>query len=122
MIGEEIDLLITVNDSVAMDTVVVVDQRSVARTRGLPAASYTYTVGREGTTNLLGSGRVESERHSLELYRRPSQVPEGGADREGAAAVVGGAGRPLRTHPAPYLLILVLLTGEWIGRRWRGLR
>ncbi|MEE2669701.1 MAG: hypothetical protein VYD78_06840 [Gemmatimonadota bacterium] len=122
MIGEEIDLLITVNDSVAMDTVVVVDQRSVARTRGLPAASYTYTVAREGTTNLLGSGRVESERHSLELYRRPSQVPEGGADREGAAAVVGGAGQPLRTHPAPYLLILVLLTGEWIGRRWRGLR
>ena len=122
MIGEEIDLLITVADSVAMDTVVVVDQTSVARTRGLPPASYTYRVAREGGTNLVGSGRVESERHSLELFRQPSEVPEGESDGEGATTLRGGAGRPLRTHPAPYLLILTLLTGEWIGRRWRGLR
>ncbi|MEX0979878.1 MAG: hypothetical protein WDZ89_02220 [Gemmatimonadota bacterium] len=30
--------------------------------------------------------------------------------------------RPLRTHPAPFLLLLLLLCGEWIGRRGKGLR
>ena len=34
----------------------------------------------------------------------------------------GGAGRPLRTSPWPYLLILVLLSAEWVLRRRRGLR
>ena len=33
-----------------------------------------------------------------------------------------GSGRPLRTHPLPYLLLLLLLTGEWMGRRRSGLR
>lgn len=37
-----------------------------------------------------------------------------------------GAGRentrPLRTHPVPYILLVVLLSAEWIGRRRIGLR
>ncbi len=33
-----------------------------------------------------------------------------------------GSGRPLRTHPLPYVLLLLLLTAEWMGRRRSGLR
>lgn len=33
-----------------------------------------------------------------------------------------GDGRPLRTHPVPYLLLLGLLTAEWAVRRRSGLR
>lgn len=33
-----------------------------------------------------------------------------------------GDGRPLRTHPAPYVLLVVLLSLEWVGRRRSGLR
>jgi hypothetical protein len=32
------------------------------------------------------------------------------------------AGTPLRTRPWPYLLVIGLLCGEWIGRRRSGLR
>jgi hypothetical protein len=31
-------------------------------------------------------------------------------------------GAPLRTEPWPYLLLIGLLCGEWIGRRRSGLR
>jgi hypothetical protein len=31
-------------------------------------------------------------------------------------------GVPLRTRPWPYLLVIALLCGEWIGRRRSGLR
>jgi len=45
-------------------------------------------------------------------------------DMEPAADPVGAAGdgRPLRTHPLPYLLLVILLSVEWVGRRRSGLR
>ena len=122
MIGEEIDVTLTIADSVVMDTVVAVDQTGVARTRGLPPSSYTYRVARDSGAGPVGSGRVESELHSLELFRQPSEVSQGAADGVRVTRSGGGTGRPLRTHPVPYVLILVLLTGEWIGRRRGGLR
>jgi hypothetical protein len=50
---------------------------------------------------------------AVSLLEVQAAGPPGGAS---------GAGRPLRTHPAPYLLLLVLLSAEWIGRRRSGLR
>jgi hypothetical protein len=35
---------------------------------------------------------------------------------------VDAGGRPMRTHPLPYLLVIGLLCGEWIVRRRSGLR
>ncbi|TVR63711.1 MAG: hypothetical protein EA422_08970 [Gemmatimonadales bacterium] len=40
----------------------------------------------------------------------------------GRRAVEAPAGRPLRTHPLPYLLLIALLCLEWVGRRRVGLR
>lgn len=41
---------------------------------------------------------------------------------ESDPADAGPGGRPLRTHPVPYLLLVVLLSLEWVGRRRSGLR
>ncbi len=68
-------------------------------------------------------GFVEVERWAPSLRRLPVEVPDSllpasdGVERPAAAA-----GRPMRTHPVPYLLILVLLCAEWFGRRRVGLR
>ena len=126
LIGEDVGLTITVGDSVVLDTTVVVNAAGRARTRALPVAEYTYRITRPGEDGSLGSGRIESDGHSLELFRRPADIfPEGSGEAEGppTGGLTGGRlGPPLRTHPAPYLLILVLLSAEWIGRRRGGLR
>jgi hypothetical protein len=121
-IGEEIGLTLAMGDSVALDTTVVVDGTGRARTRPLPVAEYSYRITRPGGDDVIGSGRIESESHILELLRRPVDIPTGASDEESGRRSRGGIGPPLRTHPGPYLLILVLLSAEWIGRRRGGLR
>jgi len=123
MIGDSIVLTLSTGDSVVMDTMVVVDGAGEARTRALPAAQYTYRATHVGEDESIGRGRVESERHSFELLRQPAELSSGpstGSER----TLVGDRrpGRPLRTHPFPYLLIIALLSAEWIGRRRWGLR
>ena len=122
LIGADVGLTLALGDSVVLDTAVVVDGTGVARTRPLPAAQYSYRVTRPGEDGSIGSGRIESEGHSLELLGRAVDISPG----ESGEAVRGLASRtpgpPLRTHPGPYLLILVLLSVEWIGRRRGGLR
>ncbi len=78
----------------------------------------------EGDPQLLsGSGEVEVEPWTGVLATPPlDPVPQPGE------AVLAGDGaddrraRPLRTHPAPYLFLILLLCVEWIGRRRVGLR
>ncbi|MEJ2539561.1 MAG: hypothetical protein P8188_06270 [Gemmatimonadota bacterium] len=72
-----------------------------------------------------GEGRVRSgllvvEEPALDLQppRAVSLLDATG----GIAGVPAGSGRPLRTHPAPYLLLMLLLAAEWLGRRRSGLR
>lgn len=126
LIGVDVEFTVTVGDSVVLDTTVVIDAAGRARTRALPVAGYSYRISRPGEDGSLGSGRIESEGHSLELFRRPVELsPEESEGAEGAAtgAQTGRElGPPLRTHPAPYLVLLVLLSAEWIGRRRGGLR
>ncbi len=122
MIGDSITLTLSAGDSVVMDTTVVVDGTGEARTGRLPAAEYTYRATVVGDGEEVGSGRVESERHSLELLRRPAELTAGAVAGSGSGVRGRRPGRPLRTHPFPYVLILVLLCAEWIGRRQWGLR
>ncbi|UCC26547.1 MAG: hypothetical protein JSU98_05465 [Gemmatimonadales bacterium] len=72
----------------------------------------------EGRTR---SGLLVVESAELDLLPRPAVFLSGLAS-EGPRATRGDAGRPLRTHPLPYLLLLGLLTAEWVGRRRSGLR
>ena len=115
-------MTLSIGDSVVLDTTVVVDGAGRTRTRGLPVAEYWYRITRSGEDGSIGDGRIESEGHSLELLRRPVDISLGESDDAGVRVARGGLGPPLRTHPAPYILILVLLCAEWIGRRRGGLR
>jgi hypothetical protein len=121
-IGDDVGIRLTLGDSVVLDTTVVVDGAGQARTRPLPAAEYSYRITRPGEDGVIGGGRIESEGHSLELLRRPVDISTGASDEGDRRPTRGGLGPPLRTHPGPYLLILVLLSAEWIGRRRGGLR
>ena len=109
-------------DSVVLDTTVVVDGAGWVQTRALPVAEYSYRITRPEEDGSIGSGRVESEAHSLELLRRPVNISPTEADAAEGGPIRGSFGPPLRTHPVPYILILVLLSAEWIGRRRGGLR
>ncbi len=122
LIGESVGLALTLGDSLVLDTTVVVDGAGRARARALPVGEYSYQVTRPGEDGSIGSGRIESEGHSLELLRRPVDLSPTGADEADGRPARARLGPPLRTHPAPYLLILVLLSVEWIGRRRGGLR
>ncbi len=88
----------------------------------LPVAEYSYRITRPEEDGSIGSGRIESEGHSLELLRRPVDISPTEADAAEGSPTRGRLGPPLRTHPAPYILILMLLCAEWIGRRRGGLR
>ncbi len=121
-IGEDVGLTLAMGDSVVLDTTVVVDGAGMARTRPLPVAEYSYRITRPGEENAIGSGRIESEGHSLELLHRPVDISMGESDEDEGRQTRGALGPPIRTHPGPYLLILVLLSAEWIGRRRGGLR
>jgi len=122
LIGESIGLTINMGDSVVLDTTVVVDGGGRVRTRALPAAEYSYRITTPGEDGTVGTGRIESERHSLELLRPPVDLSSMELDESAQRRARRELGRPLRTHPGPYLLILVLLSVEWIGRRRGGLR
>jgi hypothetical protein len=122
LIGVEVGLTLALADSVVLDTTVVVDGTGGARTRPLPAAEYSYRITRLGEAGSVGSGRIESEGHNLELLGRPVDLAFEGSEALQARRASGTLGPPLRTHPGPYLLILVLLCTEWIGRRRGGLR
>ena len=53
------------------------------------------------------------------LSGRAVSLLDAGTGSDGEATADG---RPLRTHPLPYLLLVLLLSLEWVGRRRSGLR
>jgi hypothetical protein len=91
-----------------------------AETPPLPTGSYAYAVlGAEGDT--LGAGRFDvtsATQDMLPAVAEPDQMALGA----GAEVTLQAAGRPLRTSPLPYLLLIALLCGEWVVRRRSGLR
>ncbi|HSM06899.1 MAG TPA: vWA domain-containing protein [Longimicrobiales bacterium] len=62
---------------------------------------------------------VEAPAGDLQPARAVSLLDATGRPPDDAGT---GSGRPLRTHPLPYVLLLLLLTAEWMGRRRSGLR
>ena len=100
---------------------VTVQDRGSFETGVFPPGQYDYRVeGASGDT--LGTGRFDVAEATSEMTA-PAMVPE--AQTRVLASGVAGAGdqgSPLRTEPWPYLLVITLLCGEWIGRRRSGLR
>jgi hypothetical protein len=67
------------------------------------------------------TGRIEAESHTDE-FRWPRDTTLLTAGAATPTSRRAASGRPLRTSPWPYLLLLVLLSAEWIFRRRSGLR
>lgn len=127
--GEKVagaDEAVVGSDEAVVDTLVTVSGEGRMRVSPLPPGSYRWQAsGGEGGTEELGSGSLHVEGWTGEMIPLPvdlaGAVAAVAADSTGSGAVVRG-GRPLRTHPFPFLLLLGLLCGEWIGRRRQGLR
>ena len=91
-----------------------------AMTGALDPGLYTYTlVSESGDT--VGAGRFDVSGVSLEMLP-VAKMPELSRGSLSSPGNAEDSGRPLRTYPWVYLLIMVLLCSEWIVRRRTGLR
>ena len=84
----------------------------------MPPGLYSYRAS-TGTGEVLATGRFDVSANSSEMIPTPAR-PEAMGPRAAAPARARG-GRPLRTYPWPYLLLITLLCAEWVARRRTGL-
>ena len=120
--GDAVDLLISEDDSVTRELTAIVDDRGRFMTDGLPSGDYTYQASDFKTKDILGTGRFRVENHSLEWFQQPKDLEGVKKGLSLSAANIGNFGRSLHTFISPYLLLMFLLSLEWIGRRRGGLR
>jgi hypothetical protein len=116
-------LVVSRGDSVVWDAPLEsgASTSNVVSTGVLPPGSYAYRV-ETASGEPAGGGRFDVAAATLEMAS-PSIVPGSETGQVGVGgAEVERAGSPLRTSPWPYLLVIVLLCAEWIGRRRSGLR
>jgi hypothetical protein len=116
--GVERRIVVSRADTVFAD--VTAQDRGAFETGVLPPGQYDYHVeGSEGDT--LAGGRFDVAEATSEMTAAPA-VPEGQGEGAGESSREEESGSPLRTQPWPFLVMIVLLCGEWIGRRRSGLR
>jgi len=95
----------------------------VATTPSMEPGVYRYTAIFPGGASGQAVGVIEVEGWAPSLRLPPLEVGDGLLPGTAGAGLTGElSGRPLRSHPLPYLLILILLCAEWVGRRRVGLR
>jgi hypothetical protein len=132
--SSELRLVVISSDSVAVGAAdsLVVDSRvgggGPLSTGVLPPGAYRYRVSSDADADadtdagaVVTEGRFDVAAATDEMVPPPIEP----AAAAGAGTMVAGAqaaGRPFRTSPWPYLLVIALLCGEWIGRRRSGLR
>lgn len=126
VVAEDLDTLrlrILAGGTVVQDTVLLVGAADTVSSGRLAPGHYRYAVmGGGPAATALAEGPLTVERFSADLTLLPIPVPSGREGEGSALRRVGSAGRRLHTHPAPYLLALVLLCAEWLLRRRWGLR
>ena len=120
--NNSIHLMIYKDEKLVQDTTVIVNPESQFFINGLGLGSYSYRADDINSGDLLGSGRFKVENHSLEWFRVPRDLVDIYSDLPSSTAIGSGFSRPLHTYIIPYLLIIIFLSIEWIGRRQRGLR
>ena len=122
LVNNSIHLMIYKDEKLVQDTTVIVNPESQFFINGLGLGSYSYRADDINSGDLLGSGRFKVENHSLEWFRVPRDLVDIYSDLPSSTAIGSGFSRPLHTYVIPYLLIIIFLSIEWIGRRQRGLR
>lgn len=102
-----------------VDTLIAVDSTETFRTPKLPAGTYAYrAAARTDSTN----GRFDVSAYTAEL-RTPVADVESRVDRSAPSSSLRvSGGRRLRTAGLPYLLLIAVLSAEWLLRRRKGLR
>jgi hypothetical protein len=116
--GVERRIQVSRGDSVVAEATTL--DRGAFETGVLPPGRYTYRV--EGVSgDSLAAGRFDVAATTTEMTA-PPMVPDETRATGAASVRDEEPGSPLRTYPWPYLLIMGLLCGEWIGRRRSGLR
>ena len=111
-------IVVQAGDTVVVDT--VVGGGRIVSTGVLAPDEYRYSVvNAEGDT--VSTGRFDVTASTLEML--PASVePEIQPQNASLGGVGDALGQPLRTFAWPYLLVILLLCGEWIVRRRSGLR
>ena len=109
----------SVNPALQLDTTFVVSETQRILTPALPPGPYRFVAAANGDTT---TGLFDVEAYTDEM-RVPVADLDVSLSRAGAGADISvSGGRRLRTSPAPYLLLIGILSAEWLLRRRRGLR
>ena len=117
--GRTVHLRLAREGAVVFDSAVAVDSTETFSTAPPDPGVYDFVIS-PADGGEEARGRLDVERYTGEMRPPPVAAAVGGEAADGPARGIGG--RPLRTHPAPFLLVLAVLCGEWIGRRRQGLR
>ena len=120
MAGRNLGLSLSRDGEPILQSTVTVDSTETFTTEPLEPGTYEFVVSPGGDGEET-RGRFDVERYSGDL-RLPRVADAVSGDDAGVADARAADGWPLRTHPAPFVLILAVLCGEWIGRRRKGLR
>ena len=127
--GEDVDWLVPpsrtgygvrvrAGEDQVLDTTFAAD--GVASTGPLAPGRYRYAVV-DPAGDSIDAGRFDVNGTTADMV--PTVVEQARlAAAGGASSDTGQGGRPLRTLPWPYLVIIGLLCAEWFGRRRSGLR
>jgi len=119
MAGQSLGLSLVRDGESVLERTVAVDSTETFTTAPLEPGAYEFALSPEAGDEQT-SGRFDVERYTGDLRLPPvADAVSGDAADAGARAAPG---RPLRTYPAPFILVLAVLCGEWIGRRRQGLR
>lgn len=116
--ADVIQLTVLKGDSAVSDTAVA--GGASLSTGPYPPGTYRFSA-ESADGSPVGEGRFDVQAATAEMAHapRPPSVDGGASAADGPWT---GAARPLRTSPWPYLLVIVLLCAEWVGRRRIGLR
>ena len=118
--GEEVHIAVSdTAGAMVFDAAVTIPPGGRFTTGVLPPGRYEHTVVTTAPDTTASAFEVES--WTDEMLRLPVPAAELTVPVPAGSAALQRS-RPLRTWPAVYLVILVALCAEWIGRRRAGLR
>ncbi|HEX7049149.1 MAG TPA: VWA domain-containing protein [Longimicrobiales bacterium] len=110
--------------AVVLDTALALGSRDSLTTPALPPGHYRYRARaiRGGDEVATAEGPVSVESYSPEFTRAAAALTGFDAAGDDASLPGGRSGAPLHTTPWPYLLLVLLVSTEWVLRRRWGLR